>query len=221
MKFILGYVKHKMMEKSIELFRKIKTPDHITATLLFNSCAKLGTIDRLDLAKEVWENLQKSIQLDIRVQNSFLDALIKCGDCSSAEIFFSKIKRSSIGYANLMSGFLKERKPGKVLNLFNQMKGDGVEVTISICLNIIKALSTIADCSISQAFVEQMPSSLLLDSRIQTALIDMWVRLNRFHLCTVIDSFKIILFREKQEKSTEQRRFFKKFGNQTQLHIVQ
>jgi pentatricopeptide repeat protein len=104
--------------------------------------------------------------------------LIKCGDCPSAEILFSKMPKTVIEYGNLMNGFVKENKPLKTLNLFNQMKIDNIQSDFIIYLSVIKALSQIGDYSMSQSIVEQIPDCFLLSCHIQRALIDMWVSLS-------------------------------------------
>ena len=101
---------------------------------------------------------------------------MKCGDTSSAEILFPKITKSSANYAVLMGGFNGENNFDKTLSLFHQMKVDGVEADSFNYLRVIKAASRIGDHSLSQSIVKEIPPSLLLDIRIQTTLIDMWVR---------------------------------------------
>ena len=106
---------------------------------------------------------------------SLLNALIKCGDCSSAEILFATMKKSVESYGNLMSGFNQENTPLKTINLFNQMKRNGIERNMIIYLCVIKALAQLGDYETSQSIVEEIPDSYLLNDRIQTALVDMWV----------------------------------------------
>ena len=78
-------------------------------------------------------------------------------------------------YGNLMNGFNKQDNPLKTLNLFNHMKSDGIEANVMIYLCLIRALSQIGDYSLSQSIVKQIPHSFLVDNKIRTALIDMWV----------------------------------------------
>ncbi|CAF4247198.1 unnamed protein product, partial [Rotaria sordida] len=103
------------------------------------------------------------------------DALIKCGDFSSVKIIFSNMEKSVITYSIMMNGYIKENNPKQVLDLFNQMKIDGIEADLIIYLHIIKALSDIGDYSLSLSFIKQIPHSIAVDNRIHNALIDMWV----------------------------------------------
>jgi pentatricopeptide repeat protein len=171
-----------MPNKAIDLFNEIKNPDDIIFVLLFNACAQLGTEEALNLTKKISKNIEKSMYSNVRLSTSLLDAFIKCGDSSSAEILFSKMEKHTINYGNLMSGFNKEDHPEKTLNLFNEMKISGIEANNVIYLCIIKALSKFGDYDLSQSLIEEMPNSFLCDEQIQTALINMWVSSNRIYL---------------------------------------
>ncbi|CAF1285026.1 unnamed protein product [Rotaria sp. Silwood1] len=169
-----GYIKNNMSEKAIELFNKIQTPDEVIVTLLFNACAQLETTEALNLVKKISKEIPKSFYWNPFVSTSLLDAFIKCGDLSSAEILFSKMKKSVIDYGSLMNGFIKDNNPEKVLNLFNQMKIDGIEANEMIYLYVIKALCQIADYSLSKSIIEKIPNSFLVNHQIQNSLIHMW-----------------------------------------------
>jgi pentatricopeptide repeat protein len=145
---------------------------------LFNACAELGTNESLNLVKTVSTKVRKCFHSNPRLLNSLVNALIKCGDCPSAENLYRKMEKSVIGYGNLMNGYVKENNPSKTLHLFNQMKIDGIEPNLIIYLSVIKALAQIGDYSMSLSIVEQIPKCLLDDIQIQTTLIDMWVNSN-------------------------------------------
>lgn len=163
-----------MAEKAIDLFNEIQTPDAITTTLFLNACAQLGTSEALTLVKKT----STSFQPDHILLSSRLDALIKCGDYSTAEDMFSKMKTTVIGYGYLMAGFLKGNDPEKTLDLFNQMKIHGIKPNEIIYNIVISALSQIADDSLSQSIVKEIPTTILAEHQIQNCLIHihMWVR---------------------------------------------
>ncbi|CAF4979417.1 unnamed protein product, partial [Rotaria sp. Silwood1] len=79
-----------------------------------------------------------------------------------------------LNYGSLMNGFIKDNNPEKVLNLFNQMKIDGIEANEMIYLYVIKALCQIADYSLSKSIIEKIPNSFLVNHQIQNSLIHMW-----------------------------------------------
>ncbi|CAF1464338.1 unnamed protein product [Rotaria sordida] len=169
-----GYINNNMANKAIDLFNKIQNPDEVSIIILFNACAQLGTNEALNLTKKVSSQIPKSFHSNFHLLTSLLDALIQCGDCLNAEILFSKMKKSVIGYGNLMNGFLKSNNPAKILSLFNQMKIDNIEPDLIIYFYIIKALSQIGDYSLAQSIVEKIPNYFLINDKIQYALVNMW-----------------------------------------------
>ncbi|CAF1451052.1 unnamed protein product [Rotaria sordida] len=175
-----GYIDNNMINKSIDLFHEIKDPDEVIIILLFNACAQLATNEILNLIKKVFKQIPKDYHSNTRLLTSLLDALIKCGDFSSAQIIFSNMEKSVITYSIMMNGYIKENNPKQVLDLFNQMKIDGIEADLIIYLYIIKALSDIGDYSLSLSFIKQIPHSIAVDNRIHNALIDMWGKTGDF-----------------------------------------
>ena len=123
-----------------------------------------------------------SFYSDDYVAPSLLDALIKCRDTPTAEIVFSKMKRSIASYGNLMNGFNDEKQGKKTMQLFYQMKREGLEPDIITYLCAIKALALVGDLSLIEQTIDQIPQSILLDSQIRNALIDMWVRSSSFRM---------------------------------------
>ena len=173
--FSSGYIRNNQAQKAIDLFHEIENPDEVNVMLFFNACAHPTSAQALDLVKKLWKEMPESYHSNSHLTASLLDALIKCGDCSSAEILFATMKESVENYGNLMSGFNQENTPLKTINLFNQMKRNGIERTIISYMRVIKALAQLGDYETSRSIVEEIPDSYLLNDRIQTALVDMWV----------------------------------------------
>ena len=123
--------------------------------------------------------MPKLFHLNVRLSNSLLNALIKCGDCSTAKIYFPKMKRSVETYGNLMNGLNKENRPWETLTIYNEMKDDGIEADVATYLSVIKALSDIGDYSKCRSVVREVPHCFLVDPQIQNALVDMWVSFSK------------------------------------------
>ena len=171
----LGYIANNQADKATELFKQIQYPNDIITNLLFNACAQLKSKEALNLTKAIYETLPSSFYSNDYLTNSLLDALIKCGDMSTAEIVFSRMRRSVVAYGNLMNGFNGAKQGRKVLKLFHQMKSEGLEANLIIYLCVIKALALIGDLSLIESTINQIPESILRDNQICNALIDMWV----------------------------------------------
>ncbi|CAF4069265.1 unnamed protein product, partial [Rotaria sp. Silwood1] len=166
-----GYIIHNQLEEVINLFKEIKNPSEVNLIVFFNACAHLKTQEALDLLKKISKTMPKSYYSNHRLLNALLDGFIKCGDSSTGEILFSKMKKTVENYGNLMTGFNQENYPEKTLDLFNKMKKDNIEANIIIYLCIIKALAYIGDYSMSESIIKQIPYSFVVDNQIKAALI--------------------------------------------------
>jgi pentatricopeptide repeat protein len=172
----LGYLENNQANKAVELFNEVKNPDEILVTLLFHACAELRTNEALNLVKKVSSTIPKSFYFNPRLLTSLLDALMKCGDIEHAQSLFNTSTNKVLPmYGAMMKGYNISNNPLKTINLFNQMKIDGIEGDLVIYLVLIKALSKIGDYCLCQSFVEQIPHCFFADTQIQTVLIDMWV----------------------------------------------
>ncbi len=117
--------------------------------------------------KKVSKDIPKSFYSNPRLLTSLLDALMKCGDLTYAESLFNALTKKDSGmYGVIMNGYNKENNPSKTLDLFNQMKRNGIidKDNLIIYLCVIKALSQIGDYSLSQSMIEQIPNDFLIDN---------------------------------------------------------
>jgi pentatricopeptide repeat protein len=166
-----------MFNETIKLFLKISKPDKINLILFFNACSRIGTKETLTLAKEVLSNLPNYHHKSLMILTAAFDAFIKCGDLSSAEKLFPKIERTVKSYGNLMKAYNKNDQLEKTLDLWKLMEIDGIQSDELIFVFLFNACANIGTSSISESIYEQMPKSFLQHPYIQTALIDMWVKI--------------------------------------------
>ena len=117
--------------EAIRVFKEVKHPDEVNVILVFNACAQLGTPEALTVVKAISASIPKSFSSNPRINNSLLDALIKCGSLVSAEKLFTTIDRSAISYGNLMSGYNKVNQSTKTVDLFHQMEKESLDQTLS------------------------------------------------------------------------------------------
>ncbi|CAM2699210.1 unnamed protein product [Rotaria socialis] len=183
------YVDNNLPEKAIDLFNEIEYPDDVNRIILFNACAQLKTKEALDLVKKTSKQIPKSFYSNPRLLTSLLDALMKCGDVAHAEsLFYSSKQKVLPMYGAIMKGYVENDLAQKTIELFNelknptdvnkillnQMKLDDIQSSIPIYLSAIKAVSQIGDYSKAQSIFKQIPDSLLVESKIRSALIDLW-----------------------------------------------
>ncbi|CAF3372608.1 unnamed protein product [Rotaria socialis] len=191
-----GYIKNNLPNKAIHLFKEIKDLDEVIVTLLFNACAQLATNEELDLLKTVSSKIPNSFYMDSYLLCSLIDAFMKCGDVTSAKLSFDRSTKKTLPmYRAMITGFCvndqeeeaivmfnemhlhefhRERRSKKKLKLLSETKSDSSETNIPIYLCLLKALAKLGISKKAESFVQQIPSSILTDHRIQTALMHMW-----------------------------------------------
>ena len=207
-----------MPNEAIRVFKEIEVPDEVNVILLFNACAQLATPEALSVVNAISSNIPKSFFSNPRLNNSLLDAFIKCGDLVSAEKLFNTIDRSIIGYGNLMSGYNKVNRSTKTIELFRQMERESVVPNRVTFLTVINALSRLRSSPLARSIIDRIPKSILALQEIQTALIDMWASALLFHLFTLLVLFspnraEVVTSARHSPSSTTCR-------TQTALHIV-
>ncbi|CAF1639242.1 unnamed protein product, partial [Rotaria magnacalcarata] len=137
-----GYIENNQANKAIHLFHEIKKPDEIIITILFNACANLKTNEGLNLVKEVYKETPKSFQSNPYLLTSLLDAFMKCGDVSNAELLFDKISNKALQmYGAMMKGYFENNQSNKAIHLFHEIKKPN-EIIITILFNACANLKT-------------------------------------------------------------------------------
>jgi pentatricopeptide repeat protein len=164
-----------MSEKAIELFSKIINPNEILLCLLLNSCAQFGTTHALNFGRKVWSQMSLANHKNEYILNAAFDMFIKCGDISSAESLFAKMKCIVIDYGQMMKCFNDHSMPMKTLNLYEKMRSEGIEADSITFLLLADACAQISIESRCRSIVQQIPHAKLTDVQLQTALIHMWV----------------------------------------------
>ncbi|UJR24047.1 hypothetical protein I4U23_027012 [Adineta vaga] len=169
-----GLIRNNMSEKAIELFKKITNPNEIHLCLLFNSCAQVQTKQALDFGKKVWSQMSSIHHKNEFILTSAFDMFIKCGDLSNAENVFTKIKRVVIDYGQMMKGYNEHSMPLKTIDLYEKMKSEGIEANSITFLLLIDACAQLGIESRCRSIVKQIPSTMLNDFKLESALIHMW-----------------------------------------------
>ena len=103
----LGYIQNDQAIKAIDIFKQIKDPNEVNILLLFNACAQLQNEEALHLVKKVSEQMPQSYYSNSTLLYSLLDALMKCGGVSNAELIFNDVKNKLPStYGVMMQGII-------------------------------------------------------------------------------------------------------------------
>ncbi|CAF3658874.1 unnamed protein product [Rotaria socialis] len=167
-----GYIKNKMANKAIDLFNEIQNPDEIITNLLFNACAQLENIESLNLVKQVLKKMPKSFHSNSLISTSLLDALMKCGDVTYAELLFNKSTKKSLNmYGAMMKGYVDNNLPEKAIDLFNEIENPD-DVNMIILFNACAQLKTKEALDLVKKISKHIPKSFYSNPRILTSLLD-------------------------------------------------
>jgi hypothetical protein len=106
----LGYIDKKMFEKALDLFEQMNCElDHVTYTMVFNACAKLGSDRAITIGNKLVKELPDNCQSSTTTLNSAIHMLMTFGDIKKAERVFQIIpKKDVITYGAMMKGNLRE-----------------------------------------------------------------------------------------------------------------
>jgi pentatricopeptide repeat protein len=135
------YVKAGQHEKTIRLFQQMQQegmiPDTFTFVQVLNSCACLGALEAgRHIHKKV---LQSGCESTVYVANSLIDMYTKSGSIEDAQRVFNRMStRNVVSWSAMILGHVKCGQGQKALELFQQMKLEGVEpnhVTFVAVLN--------------------------------------------------------------------------------------
>ncbi|UJR23991.1 hypothetical protein I4U23_026957 [Adineta vaga] len=169
-----GLIKNNMADKAIELFSKITNPDGILLCLLFNSCAQVQTKQALDFGKKVWSQMSSIYHGNKYILTSAFDMFVKCGDLENAESLFAKKNLTLNDYGQMMKCYNEHIMPMKTINLYEKMKHEGIQADSISFLLLIDACAQLGIESRCRSIVKQIPSMMLNDLKLQSALIHMW-----------------------------------------------
>ncbi|CAF1152655.1 unnamed protein product [Adineta ricciae] len=169
-----GFVRNNMPEKAIETFKNVDDPNEILLCLLFNSCVQVRTAQALDFGKRIWHSASETHRKDEYNIVAAFDMFTKCGDISSAEQIFDRMKRTVVNYGQMMKCYNNHCMHVKTINLYEKMKNQNIAANLVIFLLLINACAERGLEPRCRLIASQIPSSMLSDLKLQTTLIHMW-----------------------------------------------
>ncbi|CAF5013688.1 unnamed protein product, partial [Rotaria socialis] len=141
--------------------------------------AKLCNDRAMKIGKKLLAKMSENYRNDNFISTSAIDMLIKFGDVESAERIFRSIKAKGADiYGALMNGYNLNGESWKCFKVFEEMNERGI-IPNEIAWNIlIGACSKSGMLHHSQYIMNQIPLNMQNKTRIQNALIDMWVNID-------------------------------------------
>jgi pentatricopeptide repeat protein len=177
---ILGHVKCRQGQKSLELFRQMQQegvqPDSVTFVGVVNACASLVALEEGRSAHE--QIIQSGWDLDVFVGSSLVDMYAKCGSMDDAQRVFMKIpSRDVVTWTSMILGRVKGGQGQKALELFQQMQKEGVQADSVTFVGVLNACASIAALEEGRCIHEQIiESGWDSDVFVGSSLVDMYAK---------------------------------------------
>ncbi|KAJ7536563.1 hypothetical protein O6H91_12G073900 [Diphasiastrum complanatum] len=177
---IAGYAQHGLGKKALDLYKQMKQegvlPDIVTFVVLLKACASIAALDQ---GKQVHSDIIKSgFESDVIIGNTLVDMYAKCGCIEDAHQMFKDMRERDVVSWNVMIAGCAQHGLGKeALDLYKQMKQEGVQPDIVTYAILLKACATIAALEQGkQLHLDIMRSGFESDVIVGNTLVDMYAK---------------------------------------------
>ncbi|OIV96544.1 hypothetical protein TanjilG_24197 [Lupinus angustifolius] len=141
---ILGYAEEDNLPEAMELFQKLRESRHKVDGFVLSSL--VGVFADLALVQQGKQMHAYTIKVpygfDISVANSVLDMYMKCGLTDQADALFREMPaRNVVSWTVMITGYGKHGIGKKAVELFSEMKVDGIEPDSVTYLAVLTACS--------------------------------------------------------------------------------
>ena len=173
----IGLIYNNRSEHALTLFENMTIiPDRFLVTIALTLCANLANERSMKLGRKIFSKIHENYSQDTVVMTSALNMFVKIGDIDKAKELFTSMKSKDIvSYGAMIKGFYLNDDPLEALNLFWQMKRNGIKPNDIIYVLAVQACSKIGMIEYCRTIVNEIPQDALKNSILQNALIDMWV----------------------------------------------
>jgi pentatricopeptide repeat protein len=143
---ILGHVKFGHGLKALGLYQQMQQegvkPVPVTFVGILNACASVAALEE---GKRVHEQIIESgFESDVFVCNSLLDMYAKCGSIEDALRVFSRMATCDVvSWSAMILGHVKCGQGLKALELFQQMKQEGLETDPVTFVGVLNACASV------------------------------------------------------------------------------
>jgi len=177
---ILGHVKCGEGQKALELFQQMQQegvePNSVTFLGVLNACA---TVVALDEGRHVHELIIRSnLESDLFVANSLINMYTKCESMDDAWRVFKKMQtRDVISWTAMILGHVKCGEGKKALEVFQQMRQEGVDPDPITFVGVLNACASIAALEEGRG-IEELIIQCGCESRVfvSCSLVDLYIK---------------------------------------------
>lgn len=144
---ISGYANHDLGEQAVQLFEKMIqqkfVPNCVTFLAVLKAC---GSMRSLSDGKKIHKEIVNVKLLDhVSIGNALVDMYSKCGSVEEARRTFDRLKhRDIVSWSTMISGYANCGLGHQALQVFSQMREEGVVPNGITFLSLLKACGSIA-----------------------------------------------------------------------------
>ncbi|KAJ7548566.1 hypothetical protein O6H91_07G017400 [Diphasiastrum complanatum] len=144
---IAGYAQNGLGKEALALYEQMKQegmqPDPVTFVLLLKACASLAALEQ---GKQLHSDIiKRRFQSDVIVASSLVDMYAKCGCTEDArELFNNMSERDVVSWTAMIAGYAQNGLGKEALNLYEQMKQEGLQPDIVTFVLLLKACASLA-----------------------------------------------------------------------------
>nr|XP_010935388.3 pentatricopeptide repeat-containing protein DOT4, chloroplastic-like [Elaeis guineensis] len=175
---IAGFVRNELFEEALLLFKQLWQfglgPNSLTMVSVVQSCIGYGSF-------RLCENMhgyvvKVGMDLDVAVMNSVFDMYLSFGNLEIAKAFFRKMAiRDVITWTGMMDLLLELECAAEALNLFIQMRSEGIDPDMVAMINVITACACLGDLKRGRSVHNQIVvSGFELELPVKNSLITMY-----------------------------------------------
>nr|DAD33633.1 TPA_asm: hypothetical protein HUJ06_012484 [Nelumbo nucifera] len=154
-----GFAQNGLEEDALRLFVKIMRarieidPNMISAVL-----GVFGVVTSLALGKQIHSLvIKRNLGFNPFVSNGIINMYSKCGDLAeSIKVFDGMVQRSSVSWNSMIAAFARHGRGVEALQLYENMRLEGVEPTDVTFLSLLHACSHIGSVEKGMEFLEAM-----------------------------------------------------------------
>lgn len=175
---ISAYVSNGCVHDAMEVYNQMRAsgtkPDSITLSNILTSCS-MALLH--NFGRSVHADLSKlPIQKNVASQSSLLTMYSKCGNIEDANLVFSCMtERDVVAWGSMISGFCQNGKYEAALDLYKEMKNDGINPDSNIMASVLDACAGLEKISLGKAIHGSVvKSGLASDTFVSSSLIDMY-----------------------------------------------
>ncbi|KAJ7555337.1 hypothetical protein O6H91_05G032800 [Diphasiastrum complanatum] len=177
---IIGYVKHGLGEKALELYKQMLVeqiqPDSGTFLYVLHACASAAALEE---GRHIHAHIIHSgCELDTSIEACIVDMYIKCGSMEEASEVFNKIVQPDVVcWTAMILGFVRCGQGQKALQLYRQMLLERVEPDSVTFVAVLTACASISALQEGRRIhVQIIQSGCIMNDFVGSCLVEMYVK---------------------------------------------